>query len=280
MKVFGQEIQKIARYCVVVSGVMLLVFAALGDGRPSASPPSDETLSPSFTWGEVKPPTGGAGLSGIYYRLAVVTEFNIARARNVMRVKHTYWCFFPDGRCYYSMPTEGLDNFNYDYVKGMNGLWCCTYKLKGDDGIITWGTGGTTVGFRRSGKSLLIGRDSDVHELLDPCNGLKLEGTFRRENWQDEISVKQGITFSLDGTFVDEGFLSGAITTWWWADRGLVDAKFHPGKGTYRVVSNSLVLLYADGRKVRANFHLGDHSSKDNVTDFIISTRRFVKVAG
>jgi len=57
-----------------------------------------------------------------------------------------------------------------------------------------------------------------------------------------------------------------------------VEAKFSPGRGTYRVGSNSLVLLYADGRKVRANFHLADHATKDNVTGFIISTRRFVKV--
>jgi len=101
---------------------------------------------------------------------------------------------------------------------------------------------------------------------------------FYRADWQEEISVKQGITFSRDGTFTDEGFLSGAISTWWWADRGLVNAEFPPGKGTYRVVSNSLVLLYADGRKVRANFHLADPATKDNVTGFIISTRRFVKV--
>ncbi len=266
------------RYCCVLPGVLLLVFAALGAGRTSALSPPDETLSPSFTWGEVKAPTGEAGLSGIYYRGAVVTELSVTGGRFITHAKHTYWCFFPDGRCYYSMPTEGLDNFNYDYVKGMNALWCCTYKLKGDDGIIIWGTGGTTVGFRRSGRTLLIGRNSDVYELLDPCNGLKLEGTYRREDWQEEISSKKGITFSRDGTFVDEGFLGGAITTWWWADGGLVDAKFPPGKGTYRAISNSLVLLYADGRKVRANFQLMDRATKDNVTGFLISTRRFVKV--
>jgi len=267
------------RYCFVVPGMLLLLaFAALGDGRPSPLSVPDEMLSPSFTWGVVNPPTGGAGLSGIYYRGAVVTELSVTGGRFVTHAKQTYWCFFPDGRCYYSMPTEGLDNFNYEYVKGMNALWCCTYKLKGDDGTITWGTGGTTVGFRRSGKTLLIARDSDAYELLDPCNGLTLEGTYKRVDWRDEYSPKQGITFSRDGTFVDEGFLSGAITSWWWVDRGLVDAKFPPGKGTYRMVSNSLVLLYADGRKVRANFHLADHSDKGNVTDFIISTRRFVKV--
>lgn len=266
------------RYCYVLPGVLLLMFAALGAGRPSVLSPSDETLSPSFTWGEVTPPRGEAGLSGIYYRGAVVTELSVSGGRFITHAKHTYWCFFPDGRCYYSMPTEGLDNFSYDYVKGMNGLWCCTYKLKGDDGVITWGTGGTTVSFRRAGRTLLIKRETDVYELLDPCNGLKLEGTYKREDWQEEISPKEGITFSRDGSFVDEGFLGGAITTWWWADRGLVDAKFSPGKGSYRVVSNSLVLLYADGRKVRANFHLADHATKDNVTGFLISTRRFVKV--
>jgi len=44
------------------------------------------------------------------------------------------------------------------------------------------------------------------------------------------------------------------------------------------VAGNALVLLYADGRKVRANFHLEDQAAKDDVPVFLISTRRFVKV--
>lgn len=90
----------------------------------------------------------------------------------------------PSFTCYYSMPTEGLDNFSYDYVKGMNDLWCCTYKLNGDEGIITWGTGGSTV-------------------------GLKLEGTFRRDDWKDEISPKEGITLFVISTrrFVKVGII-------------------------------------------------------------------------
>ena len=266
------------RYCLATIGVLLLPLAAFGDDEPAPGPPPDDTLSPSFTWGEVPPPTGDAGLSGVYYRLAVVTELNVTSPGFVTRALPTYWCFFPDGRCYYSMPTEGLDHFSYDYVRGMNDLWCCTYKLEGDDGAITWGTGGTTVGFRRVGETLLIRRDADVYERLDPCDGLTLEGTYKREDWQDEYSLKEGITFSRDGTFVDEGFLGGALTTWWWADRGLVDVKSAPGNGTYHVANNSLVLLYADGRKARANFHLADQVTKDDVTTFVISTRRFVKV--
>jgi hypothetical protein len=267
-----------SRQRVVVPGLLLLVFAALGAGRASSPSPAEETRSPSFTWGEVKPPAGRAGLSGVYHRFAVTTKLSTTGGRFITRAEHTYWCFFPDGRCYYSMPTEGLDNFNYDYVKGMNDLWCCTYRLAGDDGIITWGTGGSTVPFRRAGRTLLIKRDSDVYELLAPCDGLVLEGTFRREDWQDEISSKKGIRFSRDGTFVDEGFLGGAITMWWWAGRGLTEASFPPGNGRYRIARNSLVLLYDDGRKVRANFHLADPAAGDDVAGFLVSTRRFVKV--
>jgi hypothetical protein len=40
----------------------------------------------------------------------------------------------------------------------------------------------------------------------------------------------------------------------------------------------SLVLLYGDGRKVRANFHLADQATRDTVTAFVVSTRRFVRV--
>jgi len=276
----GKKVIAMRHFYLTARGLLLLLatWGAFGGEPASRVPPPDDRLSPSFTWGQVAPPKGQAGLSGVYHRLGTVKEMNVAAGRFILRAKDTYWCFFPDGRCYYSMPTEGLDNFSYDYVRGMNPLWCCTYTLNGDDGTITWGTGGTTVGFRRSGQTLLIGRTADAHEPLDPCDGLRLEGTFKREGWQDENMPKEGITFSRDGTFVDEGFLAGAISSWWWADRGLVEAKFAPGRGTYRLAGNSLVLLYADGRKVRANFHLEDRAAKESVAVFVISTRRFVKV--
>jgi hypothetical protein len=278
--VFPSEVTLMVRSYLMARGALLLLvtWVAFGGNRISHLAPRDDRLSPSFTWGEVQPASGQAGLSGVYHRAAIVTEMSVAAGRFVTRAKHTYWCFFPGGRCYYSMPTEGLDNFNYDYVRGMNALWCCTYTLKGDDGMITWGTGGTTVGFRRNGRTLLIGRTSDAYEPLEPCDGLRLEGTFKREDWQDANSPKEGITLSREGTFVDEGFLAGAISSWWWADRGLVEATFAPGRGTYRLANNSLVLLYADGRRVRANFHLENRMAKENVAGFLISARRFVKV--
>ncbi len=261
----------------VAIGILVLAAAGLGGSFAPPDPPAADRVSPSFTWGQVARPAG-PGLSGVYFRAAIATELDVYAKRTITRAKFTYWCFFPDGRCYYSMPTEGLDNFNYDYVRAMNDLWGCTYVLQGDQGMITWGTGGSTVPFRRSGAKLLIGKTADAFERLDPCTGLKLAGTYKRENWREENSVKAGITFSRDGTFADEGFLAGGITTWWWADRGLVDAEFSPGRGTYRLADNSLILIYDDGRKFRANFQLMDTAARDNVTGFLISTRRFVKV--
>lgn len=265
-------------------GAIQAFLGSLAFNGPTASGPGQEveepdgdTLSPSFTWGDMPAPRGTAGLSGVYHMQDLGSERSVISGNAVTTIKHTYWCFFPDGRCYYSLPAEGLDNFNYDYLKAMNQLFCCTYKLDGDNGVITWGKGSSTVGMRRAGKTLLIKSESDVYQPLDSCDGLKLEGTYRRYDWQDEYSPGEGITFSRDGTFADEGFLRGAVTMWWWARRGYVEATFRPGNGTYRLASNSLVMLYADGRKLRANFHLADDATRDDAKAFLINTWRYVR---
>jgi hypothetical protein len=259
-----------------------LTFANLQPAQPAAQPagtPAGGKLSPSFTWGTVPPPSGSAGLSGIYHMQDLGAKLSVISGSAVTSIDHTYWCFFPDGRCYYTMPAEGLENFNYDYLRQMNNGFCCTYKMEGNNGIITWGSKDhPTFGFRRVGKQLVIKRDADVYDLLDPCDGLKLSGTFKRYDWASEYSPKEGITFSPDGTFVDEGFLHGAMSMWWWADRSYVDAESTPGRGTYHVASNSLALFYDDGRKLRVNFHLADEVARDDVTAFLINTWRYVRV--
>jgi hypothetical protein len=258
-----------------------LTFANLQTETPAATPPAEagDKLSPSFTWGEIPAPTGNAGLSGLYHMQDLGARRSVISGLAVTSIKHTYWSFFPDGRCYYSIPAEGLENFSYDYLRQQDNGFCCTYKLEGDDGIITWGSKDhPTIGFRRVGKQLAIQRDADVYDLLDPCDGLRLSGTFRRYDWESEYSPKEGITFAPDGTFADEGFLHGAMSMWWWADRGFVDAELPPGRGAYHVASNSLALLYDDGRKLRVNFHLADEVSRDDVTAFLINTWRYVRV--
>ncbi len=246
---------------------------------PPAGPATSATaqLSPSFTWGQVPPAKGAAGLSGTYHMQDLGAEVSVISGLAVTNISHTYWTFFPDGRCYYSMPDEGFENFNYDYLAKMNATWCCTYKMEGDNGIISWGDAQkSTLGFKRVGKGLTIKRDLDHYKLLDPCNGLKLDGTFKRYDWEAEYSPKEGITFTPDGRFVDQGFLHGCMTMWWYSDRKYVDAQSLPGSGTYRVANNSLELIYADGRKLRLSFQLADEVSKEHVTAFLIRTYRYV----
>ncbi len=260
----------------VVLAAALVPGAIPGMGPGDGTAPADR-VSPSFTWGEV-PAAKGPGLAGTWHRFALIQEADLRTYRVTTRAQHVYWTFFPDGRCYYSMPAEGLDNFSYDYVRSMNELWCCSYRLEGDGGVIAWGTGGTTVPFVRKGAGMLIGKTRDAFEPLDPCDGVKMRATYKRHDWQAEYSPKAGIAFSADGVFADEGFLGGAISTWWWKDRGMVDASFAPGRGTYRVAKNSLVLLYDDGRKYRANFHLEDGSSREKVEAFWINGWKYVRV--
>ncbi len=281
-----------------VSWAMLLpaLLCTLGYAADQPAAPPDTTLSPSFTWGAVPAPKGDAGLSGVYHVLAAVTHldlsprtaYNAYLSTHYVVVEHLCWCFFPDGRCYYGMPTEGLDNFSYEYAQKINPLFCCTYRLEGDDGVITWGDKEkSTTAFHRSGKDLLIERKDlgiGVHKdapskLLDPCDGLRLGGTFRRFDWQTPHSPKEGMTFTPDGHFTDEGLLKQM--EWRYAgyphevhDPGL------PGRGEYHIASNSLVLLYEDGRKKRLNFHrdLTEGAPLDPVESFVMNTWRYVLV--
>ena len=260
-----------------------LTFASLQPPEQpaaAATTASETQLSPSFTWGEVPPAQGSAGLSGIYHMQDLGAEISVISGNAITDIDHTYWCFFPDGRCYYSLPEEGLDNFNYDYMRQAgSATFCCTYQMEGDNGVITWGnTEKSTIGFHRVGNALYIKRDSDRYELLDPCDGVTLEGTFKRYDYQSEYSPTEGLTFTRDGKFVDEGFLHGALVMWRYLDRGYVDVVSAPGSGSYHLAHNSLVLLYADGRKLRISFQLADEVSRDDVTAFLINTWRYVRV--
>ena len=86
---------------VLAAAALLLALGAAGRGQPSSVAPPDTRLTPSFTWGEVPPSRGAAGLSGVYHRAAIVTEMSVTAHRFLTHAKLTYWCFFPDGRVYY-----------------------------------------------------------------------------------------------------------------------------------------------------------------------------------
>lgn len=264
-----------------------LTFANLRPAEPPAVPaptPGAEPgvkLSPSFTWGQVPSATGNAGLSGTYTILGFEREVSVLTGVPVTDLKHFYWTFFPDGRCFYSMPQEGFENFNYAYLTKVSPFAQGTYKLTGDLGLITWGaTMSKTTAFKRVGDDLYIGPDKDHYVPVDPCTGLKLEGTYRRYDWQQEYAPRQALSFTRDGRFTDEGFLKGAVFMWWFTPEqgGSVETSANPGSGTYRLSRNSLELLYSDGRKFRVSFTLADNATRADPKGILLNGWQYLRM--
>jgi hypothetical protein len=217
----------------------------------------EDLLSPSFTWKEVPRRKGTAGLSGIF-RAMLMEE-----ARSGVKVRYTpryyHWVFFPDGTCYSNLPEEGLHNLDLDYCRKRNPLWCGTYQMSGDTGTITIPSEDKPFiqTLRRIPEGLSIG-GKGPYRLLDPCDGMILEGTYQREGWEPRRDLRGTLSFRKDGTFEEDGLLSATSMAWWRPRqyRAFQEAEAVPGKGRYRILENTLELLYEDGRKRRVNFAL------------------------
>lgn len=240
---------------------------------PAAVGAIDDALSPSFTWGTIPRPTGNAGLSGAYHRVGIETEVDLYTGDRATSVKHQYWCFFPDGRAIDYLPDEGLENFNWDQAIKGRPLMAYTYQLTGNVGLLTpVKDPAHTQALKRVNGRLIIGPNEDVYALLDSCDGLTLQGTYRRFDWQEEYSPKEGLTFTKDGHFTDEGFIHGVVYQWWYVDHNDWEISSQPGTGTYRLTNNSLELIYADGRKRRVSFHLDTGITREDVKSVIINS--------
>lgn len=274
------------RSCWVAVAV-LLPLAAFADDQPAPGPPPDDTLSPSFTWGTVAPAKGDAGLSGVYHLLTTQSEYLPLDRRHVTVPVDKFWCFYPDGRCYYGMPTEGLDNFSFEYVEKLVDWqcdvcrWhCSTYHIEGKDGDIAWGDRFRThSAIHRMEDRLMISPDAVPYTRIDPCNGLRLNGTFKRSDWKEAYGLKQSISFTPDGAFTDEGALKRTQWDFVGAPRPVHDPGL-PGRGSYYIASNSLVLVYDDGRKRRISFcrDFREGASQDPIESYVMNGRRWDRV--
>ncbi len=122
---------------------------------------------------------------------------------------------------------------------GLLGLVCCGgLALMGPDG---WGGGPWNGGGMGGGL---------------PVAGGALQGTYQRRS-NDGVSVGDHITFTADGRFQEERFLTAAAV-----NRHTVgaDGQIYPdikgqsaGQGTYRFNGSTLELTYTDGGQVRVN---------------------------
>ncbi len=73
--------------------------------------------------------------------------------------------------------------------------------------------------------------------------------------------------------------MAKAVSVLWWTERtGYVEDDGVPGRGTYRIIRNSLELNYDDRRFKRITFNLEPGTGKENVQKFVLNTWTFARV--
>ena len=200
------------------------------------------------------------------------------------KVGYKYVVFFSDGRFKEGFPDQGLEKLDEDTEMRRDPVGWGTYAMEGEIGKVTflkvdphdresivWALREIAGGVEVHG---------DKYYPMDPCDGMKLQGTFRRSDYQTlSAGAQQGIKFFPDGRFVDEGVLKAAFVM----VRNPVSGNYDfddgaPGNGTYHVGNNTLELNYSNGRTKRTSFMIDPGRSKTDVSSFQLNTYTFARV--
>lgn len=222
-------------------------------------------------------PRGKGKFNGIY-RAVAQTGDPLSPAR---RIGYRYVTFFSDGRFMEGIPDQGLEGFDQDAAIKRNPVGWGTYELSGDVGRVVfppneYSREPIVWPIKEYSDRLVI--HGDVYHLLGPGNDLRLEGTFRRSDYKTTYAATQGITFTSDGRFVDEGVLKAAGVMVRNAAGGEDFDDGAPGRGTYHIANYTLELKYANGVTKRTNFYFEPGSPRTGVREFYLNTWKFARV--
>jgi len=228
---------------------------------------------------EAKPSQGPGAFSGVYRALRLSFGAGINDGTT-----YDYVTFFPDGRRLSGIPDGGMEHF--DEAAGMRRsptLWM-TYRIVGNTiestQLPSVAPGDTSI------EKLTLSPDRRTidagHAIggnftrLDPCEGLKLQGVFRRSDYAQPYTSRQGIAFSADGSFVDEGIFkaAGVLTPNGRGGDDWDDGK--PGRGQYRFGNYTLELSFSDGRIKRAFVFCETPNTGSAAKDFYVAGTKFV----
>lgn len=180
--------------------------------------------------------------------------------------------FFPGGKLYRGLPSEGLLYFDMAVAERAYPSNCGTYEFKNGEIHFLLGPNKTPYVITRNGERLnnppSLGKGT--FRAVPICDGLKLEGNYRRNGSEPTIS------FTKDGRFNDGGIFGyfGTMTKpdgTWYKDDGV------GGAGTYSIEQNTLELRYSDGRIKRVVFQAFPENlvKKPEVPGFLLREERF-----
>ena len=196
----------------------------------------DDWKEPDFK----SPSTQGGGIVGLYegFKLGGGT------------LKAAYTLFFPNGQVFFGpkFPLDGFYGLNTWVEAELSTRYWGTYTLQNGKGMVTMGYGNIPI--KVLGNDLIVTTQNADHkyERVPSIDGAVLNGTYAFEgNWDGK---PPSITFTSDGTFIDNGALDILHHT----TTDPFNITKEPGSGTYLVKDFTLVFNYSDGRNVQLVF--------------------------
>lgn len=212
----------------------------------TVTPSSDNTRNTKTTRNPLR--VGKDGFTGIY-RMVRPRAININNSGYESGFYIEYITFLPNGKLYWSLPPEGLLYFDEDVARRARPDDWGTYEIKGNEIHVLRGPAQKKYVITRNGDRLnnppSLGKGS--FRPIPNCDGLRLEGNYRRHESEPAIN------FTSDGKFREGGIFRNFGT------RGRLDGSTYQddgvgGSGTYIIEQNTLELQYTDGRVKRFVF--------------------------
>ena len=191
---------------------------------------------------------GADRFTGVY-RMVRPRPLNINNPRSEPGFWIEYVTFLPDGNVFWSLPPEGLLNFDAALTARAYPNDWGTYTVQNGEIHVLRGPSRKLYVVTRDGERLnnppSLGKGT--FRPVPNADGLRLEGNYRRS------ASEPTLTFTKDGQFRDGGVFRyfGTLVR---PDGSHYQDDGAPGSGTYIIEQNTLELRYADGRIKRHPF--------------------------
>lgn len=208
------------------------------------------------------------GFSGIYMGIGR-TGFGVRAS-----VGAKFLTFFSNGLLYFTRPPQGLYGFDPKAESRLAPNYWAVFQVRDSSMLLT------LPRTPNDPPTILPIKDGSVRYMqtdysrVDPCDGLRLAGTYRRDGWRTLSEPgRKGITLTADGKFQDEAVIRAAGFDF--VGDKTVDRT--PGSGTYNIQQNSLILSYSDGRKKVIFFYLDPAPPGDKTSAICLNEYRFLR---
>jgi len=243
-----------------------------------AAPPTTAANGTSSGTAGTSAQTSGNNISGVYRSVLAARSFTVGvNSTTPASLVYKYATFFADGMFSQGQPEGGLEGYDRAGEIRFNPVGWGRYQMAGNEGRVVFNktdqyeTEPIVWGIRRTAAGLVINKWE--YRLLDPSDGLRLQGMYRRAD--NNPYAAHAITFTADGRFSDQGVLKDAAVMRRDVRGGLQNDDGAPGSGTYFVGNYTLRLNYSDGRVKRVFFVLGDGATKGDPRKIEINTYAF-----